>query len=149
MPPPASNRRYTFPRTHRLKRRRLIASLFDRSRSDVHTVACGTVRMLYRWASRSEVGHDVPVQVGFAPGRRYRTNVQRTQTRRYLREAYRQHQYVLRDALPPTAPPLIAMLLFRGRPDRGRVRIPTDVPRVLRAAARALPDLPAAPTSSD
>lgn len=144
MPPPASNRRYTFPRTHRLKRRRLIASLFDRSRSDVHTVAAGTVRALYRWAAPHHVGHRVPLQVGFAPGRRYATNVQRTQLRRYLREAYRQHQYALRDALPDTAPPLILMLLFRGHPNQARARVPIDVPRVLRAAAQALPPRPEA-----
>lgn len=143
MPPPASDRRYTFPRTHRLKRRRLIASLFDRSRDDVYTVACGTVRMVYRWASHEEVGYDVPLQVGFAPGRTYTTNVQRTQTRRHLREAYRHHQHTLREALPADAPPLIAMLLFRGRPEQARTRIPIDVPGVLRAAAHALPDRPA------
>lgn len=143
MSPPASDRRYTFPRTHRLKRRCLIASLFDRSRTDVHTVARSTVRLVYRWASRPEVGYDVPLQVGFAPGRTYATNVQRTQTRRYLREAYRQHQHTLRDALPADAPPFIAMLLFRGRPEQARTRIPMDVPRVLRAAAHALPDRPA------
>ncbi|MFO8231161.1 MAG: ribonuclease P protein component [Longimonas sp.] len=148
MPPPASDRRYTFPRTHRLKRRRLIASLFDRSRSDVQTVACGTVRLLYRWASRREVGHNVPVQVGFAPGRTYATNVQRTQIRRYLRETYRQHQYVLRKALPDDAPPLIMMLLFRGSPDHARTSILRDVPRALRAATHALPDCPA-PSSTD
>lgn len=145
MPPSASNRRYTFPRTHRLKRRRLIASLFDRSRSDVHTAAHGVMRLLYRKATRPEVGHDVPLQVGFAPGRSYATNVQRTQIRRYLREAYRKHQYTLRDALPEAAPPLIAMLLFRGRASRARQRIPNDVPRVLHAAAQTLPGLLAEP----
>lgn len=141
MTPSAPSRRYTLPRTHRLKRRRLIASLFDRSRIDVCTVAKGSVRLLYRWATLEDVGHAVPLQVGFAPGRSHSTNVQRTQIRRYLRETYRQHQYVLRDALPEDAPPLIAMLLFRGRPDEARDRIPHDLPRGIRAAAQHLPPL--------
>jgi len=136
-----SERRYTFPRTHRLKRRRLIASLFDRSRGDVYTVAKGSVRLLYRWATIEDVGHAVPIQVGFAPGRAYSTNVERTQIRRYLRETYRQHQYILRDVLPEAAPPLIAMLLFRGHPDEARDCIPRDLPRGLRAAAHHLPPL--------
>lgn len=141
MTPSAPSRRYTFPRTHRLKRRRLIASLFDRSRTDVCTVAKGSVRLLYRWVTPKDVGDAVPIQVGFAPGRAHSTNVQRTQIRRYLRETYRQHQYVLRDALPEDAPPLIVMILFRGRPDEARDCIPHDVPRGLRAAARHLPPI--------
>lgn len=135
-----SARRYTFPRTHRLKRKRLIASLFDRSRADVGTEAHGCVRMLYRWATPEEVGHDVPVQIGFAPGRRHATNVQRTRVRRHMREAYRQHQYMLRDGLPSTGLPLIAMMLFRGRSDRADTCIWRDVPAVLQKVAAALPE---------
>ena len=135
----ASVHRYTFPRTHRLKRQRLIRSLFDRSRPDVHTTAHGCVRALYRWSSQKETGHDVPVQVGFAPGRGHPTNVQRTQVRRYLRETYRQHQHTLRDALPPDAPPLIVMLVFRGASDQAARCIPRHLPRVLENIAHLLP----------
>ena len=131
--------RYTFPPTHRLKRQRLIRSLFDRSRPDVHTTAHGCVRALYRWAAPHAVGHDVPVQVGFAPGRGHPTNVQRTQVRRYLRETYRQHQHALRDALPSDAPPLIVMIVFRGASNQAATCIPRHLPRVLENVAHHLP----------
>jgi ribonuclease P protein component len=152
-PPAAPNgsddepRRHTFPRSHRLKRQRLIRSLFDRERDDVETVAVGCVRLLFRVVPRSATGYDVPIQVGFAPGRRVDTAVARNRIRRLLREVYRVHQHDLVDLFvrdgplapsdgPPTA--LIVMALFRGDPARADTGIPRDLPEAMRQAATQL-----------
>jgi ribonuclease P protein component len=111
-------RRYTFPKSHRLKRRRLIRSLFDRSRDDVRTVAVGCVRLLARVVDRDALGHDVPLQVGFAPGRRVESGVERNRVRRLLREVYRVHQHTLVDLFVCRPDALILMILFRGDPAR-------------------------------
>ena len=111
-------RRYTLPKSHRLKRRRLIRSLFDRSRDDVRTVAVGVVRLLARVVDRDALGHDVPLQVGFAPGRRVESGVERNRVRRLLREVYRVHQHTLVDLFVCRPDALILMILFRGDPAR-------------------------------
>lgn len=154
--PRRDSARLTFPRSHRLKRRRLIRSLFDRRRTDVHTVATGCVRLLFRVVPRTATGYDTPIQVGFAPGRRVRHAVERTRVRRLLREVYRVHQHVVvglfarRPALPPPARldtrldaddparALIVMILFRGDPARARDEVPRDLPRALRRVAGLL-----------
>lgn len=135
-----SERRYTFPHSHRLKRRRLIRSLFDRSRSDVHTEAAGCIRLLYRVVPREATGHDVPLQIGFAPGRRTETAVQRNRIRRLLREVYRVHQHVLVDLFVQRPEALIVMALFRGDPEQADSCIPRDLPRVMQRVADALAD---------
>ncbi len=131
-------RRQTFPRTHRLKRQRLIRSLFDRRRTDVGTVAVGGVRLLYRVVPRAATGHDVPLQIGFAPGRRVRNAVERNRVRRLLREVYRTHQHVLVDLFACRPEALVVMALFRGDPARAATCIPQDLPRALGQAARHL-----------
>lgn len=150
--------RLTFPRSHRLKRRRLIRSLFDRRRADVGTVATGCVRLLFRVVPRAATGYDTPIQVGFAPGRRVRNAVARTRVRRLLREVYRVHQHVVVDlfARRPASPnadragpdaagrALIVMILFRGDPARAADEVPRDLPRALRRAADHLAADPAA-----
>jgi ribonuclease P protein component len=160
--------RLTFPRSHRLKRRRLIRSLFDRRRADVGTVATGCVRLLFRVVPRAATGYDTPIQVGFAPGRRVRNAVARTRVRRLLREVYRVHQHVVVDlfARRPASPnadsassdadgpdadgpdaadrALIVMILFRGDPARAADQVPRDLPRALRRAADHLAADPAA-----
>jgi len=123
--------RLTFPRSHRLKRRRLIRSLFDRSRSDVHTEAKGCVRIVYRIVPRSALGHDVPLQIGFAPGRRVDNAVQRNRVRRVLREVYRVHQHLLVDLFVRRDDALIAMILFRGNPASAGDCIPRDLPAAM------------------
>ena len=139
------DRRYTFPRSHRLKRRRLIRSLFDRSRDDVDTVAVGGVRLLFRVVDREALGHDVPVQVGFAPGRRVESGVERTRVRRLLREVYRVHQHTLTDRFEARPDALIVMILFRGDPARADA-IWDDLPRALtQAAHRVAPEYDAPP----
>jgi len=135
------SRRLTFPRSHRLKRKRLIRSLFDRSRSDVDTVATGCVRLLFRLATPDEVGHDVPLQIGFAPGRRVSSGVERNRVRRLLREVYRVHQPLLVDLFAHRPDVLLVMVLFRGDPDRAD-DIKRDLPRALRHCAERCSSLP-------
>lgn len=130
-------RRHTFARASRLKRRRLIRPLFDRRAEDVGTVTAGCIRLLYRVVPRAETGHDVPVQVGFAPGRR-RTAVARNRIRRLLREVYRVHQHGLVGLFshrPDEA--LTVMLLFRSR-DADADAIHADLPRALDRLLRLL-----------
>lgn len=132
-----SDRRYTFPKSHRLKRRRLIRSLFDRSRDDVGTVAVGCVRLLFRAVDREALGYDVPVQVGFAPGRAADSGVERTRVRRLLREVYRVHQHTLTDPLEGRPGALIVMILFRGDPARPEA-LWDDLPQALQNAIRRI-----------
>jgi ribonuclease P protein component len=134
------DRRYTFPKTHRLKRRRLIRALFDRRRDDVGTEAVGCVRLLFRVVDREAVGHDVPLQVGFAPGRGPESGVERNRVRRLLREVYRVHQHTLVDPFIRRPDVLTLMILFRGAPEQADTCIARDLPRALeRVAARFAP----------
>jgi len=133
-----TGRRYTFPRSHRLKRRRLIRSLFDRRRDDVGTEAVGCIRLLYRVVPRSATGHDVPLQIGFAPGRRTETAVQRNRIRRLLREVYRVHQHLLVDLFLRRDATLIVMALFRGRPHQVEGGIRRDLPKAMHRVADAI-----------
>lgn len=128
-------RRRTFPRTHRLKRRQLIRSLFDRRRSDVDTEAVGCVRLVYRIVPRTAIGHDVPLQIGFAPGRRVQNAVQRNRVRRVLREVYRVHQHLLVDLFVRRDDALIVMAIFRGDPAAAGDCVPRDLPEALRRVA--------------
>ncbi|NBC18845.1 MAG: ribonuclease P [Bacteroidetes bacterium] len=128
----------TLPRAARLKRTRLIRPLFDRRRTDVGTVAVGCVRLLFRVVPRDAVGMDVPVQVGFAPGRRARTAVARNRIKRLLREVYRRHQYLLVDLFAHRAETLTLMVLYRSAPEQAGAQIPRDLPRALQQAADRL-----------
>ena len=140
-----------FPRSRRLKRRRLIRPLFDRARPDVGRVRVGTVGIRYRIADRTEVGAETPIQVGFTPGRR-RINARRGALRRHLRETFRRHSASLAarfdapgpDGARPTTT-LTLFVLYRG-PDPGSASgagsashlIERDLPRALRRLERDL-----------
>lgn len=135
-----------FPRSRRLKRRRLIRPLFERGRDDVGRVRQGTVMVLYRTVPREATGLEVGVQVGFAPGRR-KTNAVRTRVRRIMRETFRQHQAGLLERFESREDCLTMMVLYRGRDD-GAGAIRRDLPLALdRLAERDLPapSTPAAP----
>lgn len=135
-PSAGADRRFTFPRSHRLKRTRLLRSLFDRSRDDVQTVAVGCIRLLFRVVDRAETGYDVPLQIGFAPGRNVRTGVDRTRVRRLLREGYRLNQHLLTDRFRDRDDALIVMALFRGRSRaEAEACIEHDLPRALQRCA--------------
>lgn len=138
-------RPHAFPRTHRLKRRRLIRPLFDRDRPDVGRVRQGVIQILYRTVPREATGHDVGLQVGFAPGRRP-TNVERTRVRRLLRETFRLHQGPLLAAFAERTDCLTLMILFRGREATASEDIRRDLPRALtRLAEREIPPPSEAP----
>jgi len=125
-------RRNTYPRAHRLKRRRLIRPLFERGRRDVGRVSVGVVQIRYRVVPREETGTGAPVQFGFAPGRRARTNVGRTRLRRLMRETYRLHQHGLRDLFGARPDSLTAMVLFRGQEATAAEDLRRDLPQALR-----------------
>ena len=129
-------RRHTFPRTRRLKRRRLIRPLFERGRGDVSAVREGVVVLLYRAVARGATGHDVGLQVGFAPGRRARTNAGRTRLRRLMRETFRQHQGPLLDRMDGRPDALTVMVVFRGREATASEDLRRDLPRALDRLAR-------------
>lgn len=137
--------RLTFPREHRLKRRRLIRPLFDRSRSDVATVASGTIRILYRVATVDEVGADVPLQIGFAPGRAARSGVARNRIRRLLREVYRVNQSILIGLFRDRPAVLTLMVLYRADVDSAE-RIHEDLPLAMQKLRRNLTSGETSPT---
>ena len=126
---------HAFPRTRRLKRRRLLRPLFDRRQAQ--RASAGSVVILYRRVPREATGLDVGLQVGFAPGRRS-TNVVRTRLRRLLRETFRQHQGALMAWMDGRPDCLTLMVLFRGREDDASAAIRRDLPRALARLAATL-----------
>ena len=128
-----------FPRSRRLKRRRLLRPLFDRARPDVGRVRAGTVVVLFRAVDRGETGEDTPLQVCFAPGRAAR-GADRVHLRRLMREAFRLHQRALLDALDGRPDCLTLVVLLRGPVATADRDIPRDLPEALRRlAARPVP----------
>ena len=127
----AAGRSEALPRPFWLKQRRLIRPLFDRSDPDARSVAVGCVRLVFRAVPREEVGPGVPVQVGFAPGRRTRSAVGRNRLRRQMREVYRRHQRALVDLFLRRGDTLTLMVLFRGDPDRAPSCLSHDLPAAL------------------
>lgn len=123
-------------RASRLKKRRLIRPLFDRSREDVWTVAYGCIRIVGRTVRREECGENVAVQVGFAPGRSIRRAVDRNRIKRIMREVYRLNQSVLVDLFLNTESTLTIMVLFRGRIDDAADCITRDLPVGLQQVTR-------------
>lgn len=134
MPP----RRHTFPKTYSLKQRRLIRSLFERGRADVGSTAYGGIRLLYRVVPRSDVQANVPVQVGFAPGRRARRAVERNRIKRIMREVYRREHHALIDLFAVSGDTLILMILFRGDPQKQMATLAGDVQEALHRLVRRL-----------
>ncbi len=117
----------------RLKERRLIRPLFDRSRNDAHTLARGSVRLVYRIVPRDELKVATPLKVGVAPGRGLRRAVDRNQVKRHLREAFRLNQESLRRLFEQRDDTLTMMILYRsGLPVEGPT-IQMDTKRALEA----------------
>ncbi len=102
-----------FPRSMRLKRRRLIVPLFDRSEPSTKSVSAGSIRILYRFVPQSETGINTPIQAGFAPGR-CKNSVQRNRFRRQMREYWRKNQHVVQTHTFPDDQTLTLMVLARG-----------------------------------
>ena len=132
-PVPLHQPSFRFPSAFRLKSRRLIRALFDRSRDDVFSIAAGSIRLLVRPVQKTALPATVPLQVGFTTGRNIRRAVDRNRIKRYMREAYRLNQHELLSALeshPDSA--LTIMVIFRGHAGRARRQIPLHVPTTLK-----------------
>lgn len=126
------------PRTHRLKRKRLIRPLFDRSRSDVEQASVGCVRVLYRLVDRDALPARVDVQAGFVVGRRIGPAVTRNRIRRQMREAWRLGRGPVVDVAGTRGFALTALFLFRGQAPQADACIPHDMPHLLNLLARRL-----------
>lgn len=137
-PSDAARRRARFPRSFRLKRRRLIRPLFDRSASDVGVVRAGSVVVRYRIVPRDEVGGAVPVQVGVAAPRRLGSKPDRNRVRRVLRETFRVHQHALVDLFAERPTTLTLMLLYQGQRPGAETAIRDALPGALDRLARRL-----------
>lgn len=126
------------PGAYRLKHRRLIRPLFDRNRKDVGSLTTGCIRLVYRLVPPQEITSQVPLQVGFAPGRGARTAVVRNRIKRILREVYRVHQHDLIDLFLLRDDVLTLMILFRGTPETASRCIPEDLPAALQRLIRQI-----------
>lgn len=96
------------------------------------------MRLLFRVVPRSEVGADVPVQVGFSAGRQARRAVVRNRIRRLLRETYRLHQHPLVELFRDRPDTLTLMILYRADPTVARECIRRDLPEALRRLTEQL-----------
>lgn len=122
---------HSLPGAFRLKRQRLIRPLFDRSRNDVDSISRGLLRVVYRVVRRADLREDVPIQVGFAPGR-LPTAVQRNRIKRVLREVYRVNQKDLVDLFSDRDRALTMMIVYRGHGSANdEPRIREDLPVLL------------------
>lgn len=101
------------------------------------TLAVGSIRLLYRIASRAELGVDTPVQVAFSAGRAGRRGVARNRIRRLLREVYRVHQHELVDLFSLQPGTLTLMVLYRSTWE-AVPSIHADLPEALRRLAARL-----------
>ena len=126
---------FRLPRSSRLKRQQLIRPLFDRDRDDVHSVAHGCVRLIYRLVPGTPNGPCIS-QVGFAAGRGVRRAIDRNRIKRQLREVYRLNQSTLAERNRCEKHTLTMMVLFRGRPEQARSCVPRDLPVALEKASR-------------
>ena len=132
-PVPLYQPSFRFPSAFRLKSRRLIRALFDRSRDDVLSIASGSIRLLVRPVPKMALRANVPLQIGFTTGRNIRRAVDRNRIKRYMREAYRLNQHELLAVLesyPDSA--LTLMVIFRGHTNRARRQIPLHIPTTLK-----------------
>ena len=125
----------SFPRSRRLKRRRLIKLLFDRHASSV--IRCGCIRLQYALVSRISTGTDSRVQVGFAPNRQ-KTKVLRNRLRRVMRETWRINQHVLDAVSINRTSTLIVMAVSRHPANETAIR--RDLTKAMRRLNDTLAD---------
>lgn len=133
MSDPADENRPPFrrlPRAFRLKRKSLIRPLFQRGRDDVGSITRGSIRLLFRVVPRGSLRENIPVQIGFAPGR-LPSAVVRNRVKRHLREVYRVHQQDLVDLFCDMDESLTMMIVYRGNGTDAAERIRADLPEAL------------------
>ena len=106
--------RWSFYRSHHLKRKRLIEPLFNRNEPSVRSVAAGSIRLVYRLVSDQDLSCEVRFQIGVAVGRSAGPAVRRNRIKRVIREAIRLNQGLLHDIACNEGTLLTAMVIFRG-----------------------------------
>lgn len=106
--------RWSFPRSHHLKRKRLIEPLFNRNDRSVHSVAAGSVRIVYRLVQDQEADIPVSFQIGVAVGKSTGSAVMRNRIKRIILESIRLNQNVLHGFLDSQEELFTAMVIFRG-----------------------------------
>jgi len=106
--------RWSFSRSHHLKRKRLIEPLFNRNEPSVRSVAAGSIRLVYRVVSDQDLSCEVRFQIGVAVGRSAGPAVRRNRIKRVIREAIRLNQRLLHDIACNEGTLLTAMVIFRG-----------------------------------
>jgi ribonuclease P protein component len=106
--------RWSFSRSHHLKRKRLIEPLFNRNEPSVRSVAAGSIRLVYRLVSDQDLSCEVRFQIGVAVGRSAGPAVRRNRIKRVIREAIRLNQGLLHDIACNEGTLLTAMVIFRG-----------------------------------
>ncbi len=126
--PSAGSSGLRFPLARRLKQRRLIEPLFDRSNPDSHSVRSGCIRILYRLIPAADLG--APFQVGVAVGRSRGHAPRRNRVKRIMRDVLRNEQEQLNRIATASGNALTAMMLFQGRDEDG--------PRIREDLAKAL-----------
>lgn len=122
--------RWSFSRSHHLKRKRFIEPLFNRNDPTVHSVAAGSVRIVYRLVNDPEVASASSFQIGIAVGRSAGSAVRRNRVKRIIRESIRLNQYGLSELVQSRDTVLTAMVIFRGNA-ADLTETPRDVARCL------------------
>jgi ribonuclease P protein component len=118
-------------RNFSLKHKSQIAALFDRTALENQTVAHGSVRLLFRFIPLP-AEKPLPFQVAFASGK-HKKAVSRNLVKRLLRANFQRHQMHL-----PQYPEqqLLLMVLYRGKAEEARLKIPTDLPIALKKISK-------------
>ncbi len=129
--------RLLFPRSHHLKRKRLIEPLFNRNDRSVRSVAAGSVRMVFRLVQKSEAEVSASFQIGVAVGRSSGSAVTRNRIKRVILEAIRLNQIVLQQLTNRQEMVLTVMVIFRGKAS-DLSETPQDVARCLENLKREL-----------
>lgn len=107
---------YRLPKSHRLKRKRLIQPLFDREDEKTRALSVGSLLTLFRYQAPSVVGQTVPFQVGFAVSQSIGGAVTRNRVKRILRETFRQNLDDLTEQLDRQSDVLTMMIVTRHLP---------------------------------
>lgn len=117
-----------FPVSRRLKLRRLIEPLFERSDPTSHSVRSGVIRIVYRFVAADLVPDSF--QIGVAVGRSRGSAPRRNRVKRVLRDAIRHDQQRLEQIAKQVGQPFTAMVLFQGKKESS-ARIRSDFDHAL------------------